>query len=102
MVGGGERAIHARGSGVTGRSARGARPRLRDRGRDEAVGPSRPNSPLRRPKMTNPPDASTRPAPPAEADRLYLALARDARYGHYVRIPERICRCLDYFQVAAA
>jgi hypothetical protein len=50
------------------------------------------------PNMTNPPDASPR----AEAERLYRALARDARYGHYVRIPERICRCLDYFQVAAS
>ncbi|HEU4595879.1 MAG TPA: hypothetical protein VFS10_12115 [Pyrinomonadaceae bacterium] len=49
--------------------------------------------------MTNPPDD----APPrAEAEWLYRALARDARYGHYVRIPERICRCLDYFQVAAS
>ncbi len=50
--------------------------------------------------MTNPPDASERRVP-GEAERLYGALARDARYGHYVRIPERICRCLDYFKVAA-
>jgi hypothetical protein len=36
----------------------------------------------------------------AEIDRLYQAISRDSRYGHYVRIPERICRCLDYFGVA--
>src|SRR5262245_767838 len=29
--------------------------------------------------------------------RLYQALSQDSRYGHYVRIPPRICRCLDYF-----
>src|SRR5215510_3738424 len=27
------------------------------------------------------------------------AIARESRYGHYVRIPERICRCLDYFKL---
>lgn len=31
----------------------------------------------------------------------YQALSLDSRYGHYVRIPERICRCLDYFQVSS-
>ncbi len=51
--------------------------------------------------MTNPPDASARHFA-GEAERLYGALARDARYGHYVRIPARICRCLDYFKVAAS
>jgi hypothetical protein len=51
--------------------------------------------------MTNPPDAPPTDAQ-GEAERLYRALALDARYGHYVRIPERICRCLDYFGVAAA
>lgn len=48
--------------------------------------------------MTNPPDA----APQGEAESLYGSIAREARYGHYVRIPERICRCLDYFKVAAS
>ncbi len=39
--------------------------------------------------------------PPTQADMhaRYQALAQAARYGHYVRIPERICRCLDYFNV---
>ncbi|MBA3243474.1 MAG: hypothetical protein H0T60_19800 [Acidobacteria bacterium] len=50
--------------------------------------------------MTNSPEAPTRHAQD-ERERLYRALARDARYGHYVRIPERICRCLDYFKVAS-
>jgi hypothetical protein len=57
--------------------------------------------PLRISKMANSPDASARQAA-GEAERLYGALARDARYGHYVRIPGRICRCLDYFKVAAS
>ena len=60
-----------------------------------------PFVPPRRPNMTNPPDASARHAA-GEAERLYRALALDARYGHYVRIPERICRCLDYFKDAAS
>ena len=34
--------------------------------------------------------------------RLYQAISEDARYGHYVRIPERICRCLDYFKVSSS
>lgn len=51
--------------------------------------------------MTNPPDAPARHLA-GEAEQLYRALARDARYGHYVRIPARICRCLDYFEVAAS
>lgn len=33
--------------------------------------------------------------------QLYQALSRDSRYGHFVRIPRRICRCLDYFKVPA-
>ncbi|HEY0077493.1 MAG TPA: hypothetical protein VGB73_02525 [Pyrinomonadaceae bacterium] len=32
-------------------------------------------------------------------ENLYQAISVDARYGHYVRIPERICRCLVYFKV---
>jgi hypothetical protein len=35
----------------------------------------------------------------ADIERLYQAISQDARYRHYVRIPERICRCLDYFDV---
>jgi hypothetical protein len=50
--------------------------------------------------MTNSPDDALRHVPD-EARRLYSALARDARYGHYVRIPERICRCLEYFSLDA-
>jgi hypothetical protein len=40
---------------------------------------------------------------PARADvaARYQTIAQAARYGHYVRIPARICRCLDYFAVAA-
>jgi len=30
----------------------------------------------------------------------YVAISRDSRYRHYVRIPERICRCLDHFKVS--
>src|ERR687894_1406161 len=33
---------------------------------------------------------------------LYKAISLDSRYGHYVRIPERICRCLDYFNVSSS
>lgn len=50
--------------------------------------------------MTNSPDVVFRYRQ-AEIERLYQAVAQDARYGHYVRIPERICRCLDYFKVAS-
>jgi len=32
----------------------------------------------------------------------YEAISRDSRYGHYVRIPERICRCLDYFKISSS
>ncbi|HVF55742.1 MAG TPA: hypothetical protein VM934_06305 [Pyrinomonadaceae bacterium] len=49
--------------------------------------------------MTNPPDSFSRPAA-ADIQRLYRAVSQDARYGHYVRIPRRICLCLDYFKVA--
>jgi hypothetical protein len=37
-----------------------------------------------------------------EIEWLYQALSQDSRYGHYVRIPERICRCLDYFNVSSS
>jgi hypothetical protein len=36
-----------------------------------------------------------------ERERRYQAISQDSRYGHYTRIPERICRCLDYFKVAS-
>ena len=48
---------------------------------------------------TNHTDAPRHPAGGAEVERLYRDIAVEARYGHYVRIPERICRCLDYFGV---
>jgi hypothetical protein len=51
--------------------------------------------------MTNSPNALPRHARD-EIEGLYHALARDARYGHYVRIPERVCRCLDYFKADAS
>ena len=44
-------------------------------------------------------DASRRAT--AEARRLYQLIAEDARYGHYVRIPERTFRCLEYFGAAS-
>ncbi|MGA9996336.1 MAG: hypothetical protein WBP93_13035 [Pyrinomonadaceae bacterium] len=33
---------------------------------------------------------------------LYQAISHDSRYRHYVRIPERICRCLDHFNVTSS
>jgi hypothetical protein len=36
----------------------------------------------------------------AQAECGYLALVNDPQYAHFVRIPERILRCLDYFGVA--
>ena len=51
--------------------------------------------------MTNSPDAIFHHRQ-AEIARLYQVIAQEARYGHYVRIPARICRCLDYFHVAAS
>src|SRR5437660_789515 len=38
---------------------------------------------------------------PAGISTCYLTISRDPRYGHFVRIPQRICRCLDYFHVAS-
>src|SRR5580765_4995408 len=29
----------------------------------------------------------------------YQTISLYSRYGHYVRIPGRICRCLDYFKI---
>ncbi|HYY41918.1 MAG TPA: hypothetical protein VE775_04235 [Pyrinomonadaceae bacterium] len=34
-----------------------------------------------------------------EIQLRYQAISHNARYGHYVRIPARICRCLAYFNV---
>jgi len=31
----------------------------------------------------------------------YQAISQDSRYGHYARIPGRICRCLDYFKISS-
>ncbi len=39
---------------------------------------------------------------PADIEWLYQTISQDARYGQYVRIPERICRCLDYFNVPSS
>ena len=47
-------------------------------------------------EMTKSPDAQ------GEIGWLYQAISQDFRYGHYVRIPERICRCLEYFNVSAS
>ncbi len=38
----------------------------------------------------------------ADIEWLYQTISQDARYRHYVRIPERICRCLDYFNVPSS
>lgn len=35
----------------------------------------------------------------SDVKKEYAAFSRDSRYAHFVRIPERICRCLDYFHV---
>lgn len=35
----------------------------------------------------------------ADVRRRYQAVSENPRYGHYVRIPGRICKCLDYFKV---
>ena len=37
----------------------------------------------------------------ADIGPLYQAISQDSKFGHFVRIPERICRCLDYFKVAS-
>jgi hypothetical protein len=37
-----------------------------------------------------------------DVQRLYQAVSQDSRYGQYVRIPGRICRCLDYFKVVSS
>src|SRR5438552_15688241 len=35
-----------------------------------------------------------------DLDLAYQAIARDPRYAHFINIPERIIRCLDYFHLA--
>lgn len=37
--------------------------------------------------------------PDEELHRRYLAIANDRKYEHFVRIPGRITRCLDYFGI---
>ena len=37
---------------------------------------------------------------PADAASAYLTLASDPKYQHFVRIPERILQCVDYFGIA--
>ena len=37
----------------------------------------------------------------AAIEHLHQVISQDVRYGHYVRIPERICRCLDYFKISS-
>ena len=32
-------------------------------------------------------------------DLAYQAIARDPRYAHFMNLPERIIRCLDYFGI---
>ena len=51
--------------------------------------------------MTNSPDIAFRYVW-TDIEWLYQAISLDSRYGHYVRIPERICRCLDYFNVSSS
>jgi hypothetical protein len=51
--------------------------------------------------MTNSPDIAFRYIR-TDIEWLYQAISLDSRYGHYVRIPERICRCLDYFNVSSS
>lgn len=48
--------------------------------------------------MTLPPTTRARTA--ARAERPDERLARDPRYGHYARIPGRVCRCLEHFGLA--
>ena len=35
-----------------------------------------------------------------ELDQAYQRIASDPRYAHFINIPERIIRCLDYFGIA--
>src|SRR5215210_8009705 len=51
--------------------------------------------------MTNTPDVAFRYIR-TDIEWLYQAILKDSRYGHYARIPERICRCLYYFNVSSS
>lgn len=37
---------------------------------------------------------------PVDIERSYEAIARNPKYRHFIRIPGRIIRCLDYFGIA--
>lgn len=37
---------------------------------------------------------------PGSVERAYQAIAEDPRYRHFVRIPDRILQCVDYFGIA--
>ena len=37
-----------------------------------------------------------------DLDLAYQAIARDPGYAHFINIPERIIRCLDYFHIACS
>jgi hypothetical protein len=50
--------------------------------------------------MTDPADAVLEPGQD-DVRRRYRAISQEPRYGHYARIPERICRCLDYFRISS-
>lgn len=61
-----------------------------------------------RPSESTSPNASDRAVPPCGSrssladetlSRRFDGVADDLRYRHFVRIPQRILRCLDYFQV---
>jgi hypothetical protein len=45
------------------------------------------------------PHGSVSQNPDADVQSLYKIVSQNPRYAHYARIPERICRCLDYFKV---
>src|SRR5215813_8730624 len=48
--------------------------------------------------MTSSPDVLFRHN---QDDVEWLAISRDCKYGHYARIPGRICRCLEYFDISS-
>jgi hypothetical protein len=41
-------------------------------------------------------------ADPCDLDLAYQAIARDPRFAHFINIPERIIRCLDYFHLTSS
>src|SRR5437660_6001592 len=36
---------------------------------------------------------------PLDIQRAYRAIADDPKYAHFIRIPDRIIRCVDYFGI---